>query len=63
MNDEGKVPDDYTREELISLIEAFAYACVNCDFGMTEVMGDKYDPIFNGESNRLEDAMQTEEDK
>ena len=61
INDEGKVPDDYTREELISLIEAFACACVNCDFGMTEFMGDKYDPIFNGESHRLEDFMQAEE--
>ena len=43
--------DYYTRDELISIIQNFAYACNwdTADFDMAERLGEKYFPIFIGD--------------
>ncbi len=43
--------EDYTRKELVTIIENFAYACNwdTADHDMAEHLGEKYFPIFIGD--------------
>ena len=45
--------EDYTRKELVTIIENFAYACNwdTADHDMAEHLGEKYFPIFIGDDD------------